>query len=55
MRRLYVRITQEDVERLLRRAQQERRHPSDEAAVLLAEALRASEATDQERRDAVAV
>jgi hypothetical protein len=55
MRRLYIRIAAEDIERLLKRARQQRRHPSDEAALLLAEALRADETADQERRDAVTV
>lgn len=39
MRRLYVKLTKEELERLLRLAEAHRRHPSAEAAVLLARAL----------------
>ena len=55
LRRVYVRLDEADIERLVQRALRERRHPADEAAVLLAEALRAREAVDGESRDAVAV
>lgn len=45
MRKIFIRLTDADVDRLVRRAQAERRHPSDEAAVLLGNALGALEDT----------
>jgi hypothetical protein len=55
LRRVYVRLDNADVERLVRRALRERRHPADEAALLLSQALRAGDVVGEQRRDAVAV
>lgn len=48
VRRVYVRLAEADIERLVRRALRERRHPADEAAVLLSALLRADELLGRE-------
>ncbi len=58
MPKLYIRLDAPDFDALLRLAQDERRHPSDQAAVLLREKLfkgeKASLATNRATRSAVA-
>lgn len=52
MRRVYVALRQEEIEALRRLALIERRHPADQAAELLVEALRQREGqkSTQDRR-----
>ncbi|TAK26890.1 MAG: Arc family DNA binding domain-containing protein [Chloroflexota bacterium] len=45
-RKLFVRLDPNDLERLRQRARSERRHPSDEAALLLSEALKRRDEND---------
>lgn len=40
MRRVYIRLEADDIDRLLRRARRNRRHPADEAAIIVRRALR---------------
>jgi len=49
MRRVYVRLRPAELEALRRRAEAERRHPADEAALLLADALRRREVEQGDR------
>ncbi|MBI4320280.1 MAG: hypothetical protein HY675_17460 [Chloroflexi bacterium] len=51
MRRVYVKLTKLDLERLQKLAEQHRRHPSVEAAVLLDEALRRHEQAERQRQE----
>lgn len=50
--RVYVRLSEQDVERLRNIARAERRDPREQAAVLLSEALRKHEQGAAEVRDA---
>lgn len=55
MRRVYVRLAEAEIDQLVRRAARERRHPAEEAGVLLVKALREAEAPARsDREDAVA-
>lgn len=51
VRRVYVKLTKLDLERLQKLAEQHRRHPSVEAAVLLDEALRRHEQAERQRQE----
>ena len=46
-RRIFVRLDTDDLEKLQERAQSQRRHPSDEAALLIREALRNTDGPEE--------
>jgi hypothetical protein len=50
MPRVYVRLQPDEADALVRLAQSERRHPSDQAGLLLSEVLKRTEVNQEEKQ-----